>query len=188
MINEQDKKRAERICIHEAGHLITSKINGFKTNGITIIITQSIGHSGDATICLPKENITDMEKLIDYLEKRIQILYAGVIAEFTDLWGNFDDIKAISEWTVGGGIIDYAKVRELINLLRDIKYTATLEKEIQQRELDTIDNELFNSTVELIRGNIDIIHRIGIQLKDKITNYDVKYCLTELEINTLLNS
>lgn len=187
MINKQDKKRSERICIHEAGHLITSKLFGFKTNGISMLINQRIGHSGEATIILPMENITDNEKLIDYLEKRIQILYAGVIAEFTELNKKFDNNNALKEWKVGGGAIDHAKIRELTHVLRNIKYPNTLIDKEQQNELDLIDSEMFSRTVELIMDNIELIHSVGIALNDKIIHYDIKYYLTELEIQNLIN-
>ena len=187
MINEQDKKRAERICIHEAGHLITSKLYGFKTNGISILINQRIGHSGEATIILPMENITGNDKLIDYLEKRIQILYAGVIAQFTDIDKNFDNENALKEWRNGGGMVDYAKVRELVHVIRNIKFPNTYIEKEQQNELDLIDNEIFIKTVKLIKDKIEIIHNIGYTIKNKIIEYDNKYYLSELEIQNIID-
>ncbi|MFD2907518.1 hypothetical protein ACFSX9_02100 [Flavobacterium ardleyense] len=182
MISEKDKVRAKKICIHEAGHLITSKLFGFKTNGISILINQRIGHSGEATIILPVANITNNNELIGYLEKRIQILYAGVIAEFTDLNKNFDDSSALIDWKNGGGMVDYAKIRELTHVLRNIKYPKTSEENKQQLELDKLDKVNFANSVQIVFENIREIHRIGKLLSDKVLQYDITYNLTEGEL------
>ncbi|MQP53293.1 MULTISPECIES: hypothetical protein [unclassified Flavobacterium] len=182
MINEQDKIRAEKICIHEAGHLIASKLLGFKTNGISIKIYPTIGHSGEATIILPTPEITNNDKLIEYLEKRVQILYAGVIAQFTDIDKNFDNENALKEWRNGGGMVDYAKVRELTHILRNIKYPTTSEEDEQQLELDKLDQVNFANSVKIVFENIIEIHRIGKLLSYKVLQYDITYTLTEDEL------
>lgn len=187
MISEQDKIRAEKICIHEAGHLISSKLLGFKTNGISIQIYSSIGHSGEATIILPTSEINDSDKLIEYLENRVQVLYAGVIAQFTDINKNFDNDNAIKEWNNGGGMVDYAKVRELVHVIRNIKFPNTYIEKVQQSELDLIDKEIFSKTAELIMDKIEMIHQIGIQLSNKVINYNERYYLSELEIQDIID-
>lgn len=187
MISQQDIIRGEKVCIHEAGHLIVSKLQGFKTNGISIEIYPRIGHSGEATIILPTPEITDNDKLIDYLEKRVQILYAGVIAQFTDIDKNFDNENALKEWKNGGGMVDYAKVRELVHVIRNIKFPNTYIEKVQQSELDLIDKEIFSKTAELIMDKIEMIHQIGIQLNNKVVNYNKRYYLSELEIQNIID-
>ena len=100
-------------------------------------ISQISGHYGEAIVILPKERIDNYDKLKIYLNQRIQILYAGVIAESMNLDRSYNTEYALNEWRNGGGMIDYAKVRELTHVLRNITYTECSNEKVYQQQLET---------------------------------------------------
>lgn len=179
---EQDKNRLLRICIHEAGHYILSKEFGFTTSGISVLIFHKEGHIGAASFEPLRPLIKNMQDLILYLEHRIQILYAGVLAESIDINGQYDEVYAKNEWNNEGGQIDHAKIRELVHTLRNIKYPHTTDSENGQQEITQIDNTLVESSGNLVTKKIKIIFQIGELLKEKVTHYGMEYTLSEFEL------
>ncbi len=63
-------------CKHEAGHYVAGRALGFVTKGIAMTIQNKNGHSGGAEVEL-EPLIVSTDALIDYLERRVQVLYAG---------------------------------------------------------------------------------------------------------------
>src|SRR5579871_4145636 len=116
-IPQHDQDRIRKICNHEAGHYIVAKEMGFETNGIAATFHTPSGHSGEAGISLWGKTINDLPQLDSYLEKRTKVLYAGAMAEATDINGIFDDIYAKKELENGGSTNDFAKIRELTQIL-----------------------------------------------------------------------
>ena len=102
-INGLDDKRIQLACAHEAGHYVVGSHLAFKTNAISILIHPFHGHIGSSEIEPWEPHITDIDKLRHYLERRIQVLYAGVIAESFKKYGEFNFEFAKSEWEEGGG-------------------------------------------------------------------------------------
>ena len=100
-INQQDQKRIKLICNHEAGHYIVGRELSFKTHGITIVVQPFQGHSATAVIEPWTPSIDDLQKLRIYLERRIQVLFAGAIAEAMDENGKYDSDYALKEWRTG---------------------------------------------------------------------------------------
>lgn len=184
-MNDLEKYRISRLCNHEAGHLIVSKIFGFKTDGISLIVNPGVGHSGEATTILPKKGIDNIDKLIIYLNERIQILYAGVIAEATDINKNYNQDYALNEWRNGGGKVDHAKVRELTHVLRNITNPDTYVDKKHQEELDELDSINFDNAVQIVFDNIELIHEVGKLLSNKVILYNTNYDLSESELNEL---
>lgn len=61
------------ILRHEAGHLIVAKLLGFETGGIALAELQA-----HAEISLTP-NLADIPGAIDYIKRRMTVLYAGVL-------------------------------------------------------------------------------------------------------------
>lgn len=184
-INGLDDKRIQFACNHEAGHYFVGRYLSFKTNVISIIIHPFHGHLGSSEIEPWEPHITDIEKIEHYLERRIQVLYAGVIAESLKKYGEFNYEFAKSEWEEGGGKDDFAKIKVLIQVLRNIKFPETINESDTQSELNELTSELIKRAGKIILENLDIINKISNNLIQKIALYDVKYELNSDEIELI---
>jgi len=89
------------------------------------------------------------------------VLYAGVISESTNKDGNYDSEYVLNQWRNDGGKDDYAKIRELVQTLRNIKYPNTTNIDQIQNELDVIDNQLIQDVGSIILERLDIIRGVG---------------------------
>lgn len=183
MIQHTDIGRIRKICNHEAGHYIVARELSFTTHGICVKFSFPQGHSGQAVIEPWTPNISDIPELCVYLERRIKVLYAGAISEAMDVEGNYNSDYALQEWKSGGSTNDHAKIRELVQTLRNIKHPQTIDEKEVQPELDKIDENLIQQTGQMVYDRIELIHGIGDMLFQKVKAYNVKYELTETEIN-----
>lgn len=181
-INQYDSDRIRKVCNHEAGHYILAREMMFNTHGISASFSFPQGHSGSSG-CEPwSPSIQSIQDIENYLERRVKVLYAGVIAEAMDIDGNYNSDYALKEWRNGGGKDDYSKFRELIQVLRNIRHPETIDEAEAQKQLDNIDQELIQKTGEIVYNRIELIHGIGDSLFRKVQNYNTEYQLTEKEI------
>lgn len=178
-----DIQRIMRICNHEAGHYIVGKELNFTTHGISVSVNPTQGHSGHAVIEPWTPNIKSLQELCFYIERRVKVLYAGAISEAMEIDGKYDSEHALREWITGGSVNDHAKIRELVQALRNVRYPDTTDELLIQTELTRIDEELIQSAGEIVRNRIELIHGIGDMLLQKIKLYNTKYELLETEIN-----
>lgn len=183
-IHSKDLVRIENICNHEAGHYIAGRELNFITQGISIEVNIN-GHCGESVIEPRTMGIDNFQKLGEYLRRRIKVLYAGVISESFDK----EDCSnyALKEWRTGGGMNDYAKIKELTQTLRNILYPETELESQAQTELDKIDKELFDESIKIVTERRELIRGISSMLLEKVKEYDKKYFLTESEINNVQN-
>lgn len=186
MIQSTDTERIKRVCNHEAGHYIVARELFFTTHGIGVQFSLGQGHSGHAVIEPWTSGISNINELETYLERRIRVLYAGAIAEAMDIEGNYHEDYALKEWKTGGSTNDHAKIRELVQTLRNIKYPQTTDEPTAQTELTKIDEDLIQQTGEIVHNRIELIYGIGDMLFQKVKGYNVKYELLETEINKVI--
>jgi hypothetical protein len=184
-IHQNDFSRIKKVCNHEAGHYILAREMKFKTHGISATFTFPQGHSGSSGSEPWTPLITSVQDIEDYLERRVQVLYAGVISEAMDIKGNYNSDYALNEWRNGGGKDDYSKFRELIQVLRNIKHPETNDQQNAQKQLDFIDNLLIQKTGGIVHNRIELIYEVGDFLFRKVKEYNIKYELTEDEINQI---
>jgi len=184
-INQFDIDRVRKICNHEAGHYVVARENNFRTHGISALFNYPKGHSGDSGIEPWNPSISSIPDIEDYLERRVQVLYAGAIAEAMDIEGNYNSDYSLNEWRNGSSQNDYAKFRELIHVLRNIRHPETDDEQTAQKQLDEIDQMLIQKTDAIVYKRIKLIHGIGDTLFRKVQEYQVKYELTENEINQI---
>jgi hypothetical protein len=100
--------------------------------------------------------------------------------------GNYNSKYALNEWQNGGSMNDYAKIRELIHVLRNINFPDTVDELEAQSQLDEISERLIQESGKIVLERIKLIHSIGDSLFNKIKEYDVRYELTEDEINKII--
>ena len=82
---------------------------------------------------------------------------------------------------------DHAKIRELVQTLRNINYPLTIDQPNAQKELDVIDLDLIKKAGAIISTRLKLIQGIGDMLFQKVKLYNTQYELKEDEINTIPN-
>lgn len=163
---------ALRIVQHELGHFIAGRILGFGFDGMTLMIIGPLkGHRGEAAIKLA-QRVSTLEETKSYLRRRIKVLYAGAPAEALgeSLKVNVEEAVNIIKHPGLGAAQDYAKVRELVPLLRDLEYPDTDPADDAQVkiELDSIEPALWAEAVELIEAHAAAIKSVAAQFVDRI--------------------
>lgn len=182
-ISSYHRQMVESIGRHEAGHYIIAKELGFKVGAISICITDLAGgHNAKSEIIL-SQGLTCCIGIQKFLESRVQVLYAGSLAE--SLSDHKIDHESALKIINDGGKFDYAKARELIHLIRNIKYPeANCEKSIQEG-LDSIGFELWNKAAMLVEKDHEIINGLGGRLASEIRFEGQEFVLSEDELKKL---
>jgi hypothetical protein len=176
-----------KTCFHESGHYVIAKFLKFKTVELSIEIKSTpeihFRYDGGSEITLPM-SISSEEDLLSYLKRRVQILYAGAIAESLSN-RKVNDEEAKNNIGQPKCQIDHSKSRELIHLIRNVSYKGVFNEEEIQEQLDKIFETLWNETINLVeRKSYDIEH-IANKLASLVIKCNVRYKLTEDEINKL---
>jgi hypothetical protein len=143
-----DIARATIVARHESGHLIVARSYGFSTGDIKLTTEE-----GGAVVEL-QPSVPTVDKIVEYLEKRIVVLYAGSLAESL-VQKKVDGPKAI-KFLNSTAKNDYAKVRELARVLAGIAHPNVGRDEFEKALADN-DSRLFNDAAKLIEGNYDVI-------------------------------
>jgi len=109
---------------HEAGHYVAARALGFKTGSIKLTIIDLEGgyHLGGSEVELDRA-LYKIDDIMKYLEDRVQVLYAGALAQ------SLSNGKVVCEDAVEilkkrGGWADLANAREHIPLIRNIRYPS----------------------------------------------------------------
>lgn len=170
-----------RAARHECGHYVAARILGLRTGAMTLVIGNEYGtHEGNAEIILAQP-LYDVLGVVEYLEKRIVVLYAGAYAE-TLSNGHIDGGQACDSLTSGPAMRDYDKIRELIQLLRNLEAPKSVTESDQQSDLKTIADTLANKAAQLVLQESKIIEELGSRLALGITEFGRTSALTESEL------
>jgi hypothetical protein len=170
------RELARRVAQHEMGHYVAARLLGFRTGDVSLEIIGPInGHRGGADVILA-ERLLSLEDVRCYLGRRIQVLYAGAFAETlpprqspTPKKVNIEEATKILETTENGAEQDFAKARELLRLLRNIQYANNgIDNDSVQKQLDTINNELWQCTVVLVENHADTIIGLAGNLANRV--------------------
>lgn len=177
-----DPRRALAIARHEFGHYVVARALGFQTGEISLTLNFPDGHRGEASVTLSRP--VSPAEISDYLEKRVQILYAGALAEAL-VKQTVDQDLALTLIADRGAQQDHAKARELIQLLRNCRFPTTTDYEQAEAELAAIDLELWNKAAELVEFHAEDIHGLAGRLISEIKAYDQKVTLSATELDML---
>ena len=114
------------LITHELGHWFVAKKLNFEVGDIKLKIIGGFGeygHNGSSKI-YPKIFISNIRELDTYLENRICILFAGVVAQAffseNDSWTSEDTQNLLDTW----GADDQSKIKELSFIFRVCKVKA----------------------------------------------------------------
>jgi len=182
------RDRALRVALHEFGHYVAARTLGFRTGEVTIQLHFELGgiaHRGGAKIELAHQLDTTTD-VIDYLKKRVVILYAGAVAETLNQHGVVDQRYAVQILhTAGQGAEqDHAKARELLHILRSICHPTTdvVDNVTIQSELDALNGDLWLRAVGLVEVNAGTISSLARNLAGRTNRPGVLVRFDALEL------
>jgi hypothetical protein len=179
--DHQLKSRALIVAQHECGHYIVARALGFDTGFCAVTVNFPIGHRGESEITLPTPLRTISDTLC-YLERRVQVLYAGALAEALDING-INPEQAIKNIRMGSDQ-DHAKARELIHLTRNLRHPDTVADNCQS-ELDAIDLELWNKAAVAVLAEREHIEGLACRLANEVKSYGMRAELSAAVIRAL---
>ncbi|VVM82225.1 hypothetical protein PS662_02385 [Pseudomonas fluorescens] len=169
------RDRAMQIAHHEMGHYVIARALGFATGGVTLSVTMDLRHQGGASITLARP-ITSMDALNAHLEARMMVLMAGAMGQTlssTKSTGKrVDKSKAVAILKGAfGAEQDYAKVKELQNLLRNITFPDTdpASFECITAELKVITDRVWSRTQAVVEDLAGTISELAIALVGGMT-------------------
>lgn len=174
-------KEKEMTAYHEMGHALVTKLilNGDPVHKVTIIPR---GRALGVTSFLPLEDAHSFSK--DYIETRIIGLLAGRAAErivFNQVTtGAANDLekatnfakKMVCDWGMSDtvGPVKYANQQEEVFLGREITQPrdhSELTAQLIDTEIRKILLEASNKAEEILKDNIDLLHRLSKILKER---------------------
>ena len=150
------RERALQIAHHEMGHYVVARALGFATGGVTLSVTMDLRHQGGASITLVRP-ILSMQDMKTHLEARVMVLMAGAMGQTLSSTNPVTKRVAKSEAVAilkgaQGAEQDYAKVRELQYLLRNIAFPETDPASSDQVavQLKVITDDLWARTQKIV--------------------------------------
>ena len=150
------RDHALQIAHHEMGHYVIARALGFATGGVTLTVAMDLRHQGGAAITLAR-SITSLEALKTHLEARMIVLLAGAMAQTLPAKSSAGQRVDKSKATAilkgeQGAQQDYAKIRELQHLLRNILYpeTAPAASERITAELKTLTDRAWQQAQDIV--------------------------------------
>ena len=177
-------KVVNEVCRHEAGHYVIGRCLGFKVDSISVEILDYAGaHNGESAVTLP-EGTSSLDAVVQYAERRVQMLYAGAIAQAMKGSG-IDDAEAVKIIEGPNAATDFAKARELLHIIRNIKYPEDTTDAQCQKHLTAINRGLWLQTMQLGTQEADVINGLGSRLASDVKVIRKKYTLQTDYINSL---
>ena len=166
------RDHALQIAHHEMAHYVMARALGFATGGVTLTVTMDLRHQGGASITLAR-SISSIDAMKEYLQARMMVLLAGAMGQTLSSTHSprklVDKPKATIILKGGlGAEQDYAKVRELQQLLRNIAYPDTdpASSERITAELKEITDRVWLRTQEVVEALADTITELALALVD----------------------
>jgi hypothetical protein len=166
------RDHALQIAHHEMAHYVMARALGFETGGVTLTVTMDLRHQGGASITLAR-SISSIDAMKEYLQARMMVLLAGAMGQTLSSTHSprklVDKPKATIILKGGlGAEQDYAKVRELQQLLRNIAYPDTdpASSDRITAELKEITDRVWLRTQEVVEALAETITELALALVD----------------------
>jgi hypothetical protein len=175
---------AVRVGLHEAGHHVVGRALGFKTGSCSIKIIGPVDEHIGGTEIVVARPLSSPGDILTYLENRVQVLYAGALAQSLKN-GKVDHEAALECIRNHSGRNDYAKAKELIHLIRNIRFLEARDENDIQKQLDIINTELWNKAAEHVESDYEIIQGLGTRLADEVKAVNIKFELHAKVIDSL---
>ncbi|SLM30784.1 hypothetical protein MTBBW1_2410002 [Desulfamplus magnetovallimortis] len=179
-----DRLNTNRVALHEVGHYIIARVLGFRTQGIKVNLNDSENEAASGIILV--KPLVSTQEIINYLEKRVQVLFSGALSEAI-VNGKVDEDKACV-CLKKNGKDDYSKARELIQLLRNIIYLdncSDLSMKDTDQQIQQISDALWEKAIMHVESEYTNIAGLSDNLESIIIKSGGKAELTENYINNL---
>lgn len=177
------QRNALRVGKHEAGHFIVAAVLNFRVGRLFIEFKDRHGsYSGGAEISL-YTRCSDEKEILDYLRRRVKVLYAGALAETLEN-GCVHYETALERIRIDAGS-DQAKANELIQLIRNIQFGGENCEEMVQAQLSEIDAALWKHAAEIVEREQAAIVGLGERLASEVKFIGRSYCITAAELRSL---
>jgi hypothetical protein len=166
------RDHALQIAHHEMAHYVMARALGFATGCVTLTVTMDLRHQGGASITLAR-SISSIDAMKEYLQARMMVLLAGAMGQ--TLYSTHSPRKLVDKpkatTILKGGLgaeQDYAKVRELQQLLRNIAHPDTDPGSSERitAELKDITDRVWLRTQEVVEALADTITELALALVD----------------------
>lgn len=112
-------------------------------------------------------NINNLDDVKDYLDRRIQVLFAGSLAQSLTPSGVVDEDKANGFLNINAKDA-YSKARELIHLLRSITYPLSNDLLEVQAQLTRVYDDSWKKAIRAVQRDYKLIKGLGRNLSSKI--------------------
>lgn len=148
-----DRSTLVKVIRHEFGHIVAAKTGGFTTGSVTL----KKNSAGAAINIMPA--VSTIEEVRSFLERRIVVLYAGVLAESLEKGKITGEPQKLLETTAAD---DYSKVRENLRLLTGTYFSTNPDRKEFQEKMDAIDDALRKSAMLLVETNAKLIADLAV--------------------------
>jgi hypothetical protein len=128
--------------------LLVARSLGFLTAGIHLSPTEA-GASIDLLLSLKT-----IDEVLKFIERRVQVLYAGSLAESLVQKKVQDDVA--NKLLMSTAANDFAKVRELLRMWVGLKHPEVTETTFQEK-LTQVNERLYSKTAKLVEDNAGLI-------------------------------
>ncbi|MDQ6967107.1 MAG: hypothetical protein Q9M14_00310 [Mariprofundaceae bacterium] len=173
---------AKLVSRHEIGHLIVARVLGFKTGDITITVIGPIdGYKGGSEITL-SQPLSSVDEVLKYSKNRVQTLFAGALAESLDKSGKVN-LEYANKCLNGDAKNDFAKARELLQIIRNIKYPNDIIEVEMNKHLNMISDDLWEKAILRVESDCELIEGLSDRLASEVHAVNTEVRLTAKAID-----
>lgn len=137
---------------HEFGHIAVAKAHGFKTVGVLLMDDEA---GAESNLCLSLPTLEDVKT---HLRRRIQVLYAGSLAQSLNSAGKVDT-AVCCKFLKQSARDDFRKIGELSRMLVGIEHPG-LSPEDFQKQLTSAEHELSLEAATLVESKVKLIWQL----------------------------
>ena len=178
-----DHDYKNQIIRHELGHWTTAKSLGFSVGDIMINVSSDRrgGHHASSRI-FPMHSFENLNSLVDYLENRIAILYAGFHSQISRIDDTQKEhIDSIRDIDCSD---DNSKIRELSIILRGIIHCGNLTTDNEEEQTLAILEKSDELSKKIFEENISIIAMMAPKISRKIIQPSEPYTILYSDLNS----
>jgi hypothetical protein len=172
---------AIEVARHEVGHYIVGRALGLSMGEISIRLLDLNGsHRGTVSIS-PEEELSTNDDLVDWLQRRIKQLYAGVWAQSLGK-DSMVNAERATTFAKNGGQDDYSKAQMLIHIIRNIRFKKPSAQSELTTQLEDIHHPLWDDTAALVQAEADLIIGLSDMIGSRLHHTNETCLLTEDEL------